>query len=124
VTLLLGRSAPGAEMDRGEETDRKSPPPKVDPRMHSALTDLHAYVLALDAEREGLGDGGHLLGGPGCREDAEKALLRLELAEELCAVRTVLSARRATSCSDRAANPGCVPPPGQTRSPRTARTAA
>lgn len=107
MTLLL-RSAPGGGVYRGAETERdayrgadiegESRLPGVDPHMHRALTDLHAYLLALDAERDRLGDGGHLLTSLVGREGSELALLRAELAEESGAVRTMLTALRA--CAD------------------------
>jgi hypothetical protein len=95
VTLLLGRSAPGAGVYRGGATSDQSRPPHVDPHMHCALTDLHAYVLALDAERDRLGDPEHLLTNVVCSENAALALLRAELAEESGAVRRMLSTLRA-----------------------------
>ena len=107
MTPLL-RSAPGGGVYRGAETEREeyggadTEPerrlPGVDPRMHRALTDLHAYVLALDAERHRLGDPGHLLTSLVGRRDAELALLQAELAEESGAVRAMLTALRA--CAD------------------------
>ena len=107
MTLLL-RSAPGGgvyrgaetelEVYRGADTERESRTPGVDPHMHCALTDLHAYVLALDEERDRLGDGGHLLTSVVGREDAELALLRAQLAEESGAVRAMLAELRA--CAD------------------------
>ena len=106
MTLLL-RSAPGGGVYRGAETERgvyrgaeteRESRLDVDPHMHCALTDLHAYVLALDAERDRLGDGGHPLTSLVGREDAELALLRAELAEESGAVRTMLTTLRA--CAD------------------------
>jgi hypothetical protein len=48
--------------------------PEFDPRMHEALTDLHAYVLVLDAEWQ--------------------RSRRAELGEELDALRTALAALR------------------------------
>jgi hypothetical protein len=94
VTLLL-RSAPGRGVYRAAETERERRLANVDPYMHCALTDLHAYVLALDAEQDRLGDGGHPLTSLVGREDAELALLRAQLTEESAAVRTVLAALRA-----------------------------
>ena len=93
MTLLL-RSAPGRGIYRAAETERERRLANVDPYMHCALTDLHAYVLALDAERHRLGDGGLLLTQLVSREDAELVLLRVELTEELGAVRTMLATLR------------------------------
>jgi hypothetical protein len=95
MTVALGRSAPGREVYRGDNPRRMSRRPGVDPHMHCALTDLHAYVLALEAERDRLGDTGHLRPTLVWREDAALALLRAELAEELTAVRMMLTALRA-----------------------------
>jgi hypothetical protein len=39
---------------RRTHSDNANLPPGVDPGAHQALTDLHAYVLALVAERDGL----------------------------------------------------------------------
>ena len=96
--LLLRQSAPGGGVYRGEKTNGEIRRPNVDPHMHRALTDLHAYVLALDAERDRLGDGRHPLTSLVGREEAELALLRAELAEESGAVGAVLTALRA--CAD------------------------
>ena len=49
----------------------------LDPRLHDALTDLYAYTLLLDGEREPLGK------------------LVDELTEELDALRTTIAALRA-----------------------------
>jgi len=92
--LLLRQSAPGGGVYRGEGTNGEIRRPHVDPHMHRALTDLHAYVLALDAERHRLGDGGLLVTQLVSREDAELVLLRVELTEELRAVRTMLATLR------------------------------
>lgn len=92
---LLRQSAPGGGVYRGARTDGPSLLPNVDPHMHRALDDLHAYVLALDAERDRLGDSGHPVTQLVSREGAELSLLRVELTEELGAVRTMLATLRA-----------------------------
>jgi hypothetical protein len=95
MTVALARSAPGREVYRGDDARRESRRPGVDPHMHCALTDLHAYVLALDAERDRLGDTALLRTTRVWREDAALAVLRAELAEESVAVRMMLTALRA-----------------------------
>jgi hypothetical protein len=99
VTPLL-RSAPGGGAPGGydDASAGERPVTGVDPRMRRALTDLHAYVLALNAERERLGDSGQPTTQLRSREDAELALLRVERAEEVDAVRSMLIALRA--CAD------------------------
>ena len=83
---LLRQSAPGGGVYRGEGTDGASRLPNVEPHMHRALDDLHAYVL---------GDSGHPVTQLVSREGAELSLLRVELTEELGAVRTMLATLRA-----------------------------
>ena len=100
--------------------------------MHDALTDLHTYVLALDAERQRLGDRVTELAKLVSQEGAVLDRRRAEIAEELDALRATLVALRA--CADpageravdatarppvrpgrrgpRAPRPGCGSPPG------------
>jgi hypothetical protein len=74
----------------------------LDPRMHDALTDLHTYVLALDAERQRLGDRVTELTKLVSEEGAVLDRRRGEIAEELDALRETLIALRA--CADPAGN--------------------
>jgi hypothetical protein len=73
-------------------------PEDLDPRMHDALTDLHTYVLALDAERRRLGDRVMELTKVVSQEGAVLTRQRVEIAEELDALRATLVALRA--CAD------------------------
>jgi hypothetical protein len=73
-------------------------PAGVDPGMHDALTDLHTYVLALDAEHHRLGDRVTELTKLVSREGAVLEDRRGEIAEELDALRATLVALRA--CAD------------------------
>ena len=66
--------------------------------MHDALTDMHAYVLALDAERQRLGDRVRELTALVSQEGAVLDRRRGEIAEELDALRATLIALRA--CAD------------------------
>ncbi len=70
----------------------------LNPRMHDALTDLHTYVLALDAERQRLGDRVSELAKLVSEEGAVLDRRRSEIAEELDALRATLIALRA--CAD------------------------
>jgi hypothetical protein len=74
----------------------------IDPCMHDALTDLHTYVLALDAERQRLGDRVTELTKLVSQEGAVLDRRRGEIAEELDALRETLIALRA--CADPAGN--------------------
>lgn len=98
MTVLSRRSAPGGGVYRAAGTDHQSRLPIVDPHMHEALTDLHAYVLALDAERERMGNGVNPLSKFVFHDGVELARLRAEIADELSAVRTMLTTLRA--CAD------------------------
>lgn len=68
----------------------------MDPRLHAALTDLHAFVLVLDAERQRLITQLELL----AKSDAaspRRSLLerqRCEISEELGALRATIAALR------------------------------
>jgi hypothetical protein len=66
--------------------------------MHDALNDLHAYVLALDAERQRLDGCANPLTTLVSQEGVELARRRAEITEELSAVRTLLTTFRA--CAD------------------------
>jgi hypothetical protein len=70
--------------------------------MHDALTDLHTYVLALDAEHQRLGDRVMELAKLVSQEGAVLDRRRVEIAEELDALRSALIALRA--CADPAGN--------------------
>jgi hypothetical protein len=74
--------------------DRRSMPAGLDPRMHDALTDLHTYALALDAERERLSDRVAQLISQGALLDDRRAAI----SEELEALRATVIALRA--CAD------------------------
>jgi hypothetical protein len=74
----------------------------LDPRMHDALTDLHTYVLALDAEHQRLGDRVAELTKLVSQEGAVLDHRRGEIAEELEALRATILALRA--CADPAGN--------------------
>ena len=63
--------------------------------MHDALTDLHTYVLALDAERQRLGDRVTQLANLVSQEGAVLNRRRGEITEELDALRATLNALRA-----------------------------
>ena len=78
--------------------DGRRMPAGVDPRMHAALTDLHTYVLALDAERQRLGDRITELTKLVSQEGAVLDRRRGEITEELDALRATLIALRA--CAD------------------------
>jgi hypothetical protein len=77
-------------------------PAGIDPRMHDALTDLHTYVLALDAERQRLGERVTELTKLVSQEGAVLDRRRGEIAEELDAVQATLLALRA--CADPVGN--------------------
>jgi hypothetical protein len=70
--------------------------------MHDALTDLHTYVLALDAERQRLGDRVTELTRLVSEEGAVLDRRRGEIVEELDALRETVIALRA--CADPAGN--------------------
>jgi hypothetical protein len=83
----------------GQDTpprDGQAAPDGYDPRVHTAVTDLYAYVLLLDAECRRVGERlsatapEHLTSG----ESIELAELRVEMAEELDALRTAIAALR------------------------------
>ena len=76
-------------------TERLSLPAGLDPQMHDALTDLHIYALALDAEREELGDP---VMGLLSTEAAALGQRRAEISEEREALRATVIALRA--CAD------------------------
>jgi hypothetical protein len=78
--------------------DGRTTPAGLDPRMHNALTDLHTYVLALDAERQRLGDRVMELTKLVSQEGAVLVRRRSEIAEEVDALRATLIALRA--CAD------------------------
>jgi coenzyme F420-reducing hydrogenase gamma subunit len=78
--------------------DGRRMPSGLNPRMHDALTDLHTYVLALDAERQRLGDRVTELAKLVSQEGAVLDHRRTEIAEELDALRETLVALRA--CAD------------------------
>jgi hypothetical protein len=69
-------------------------PDGFDPKVHAAVTDLHTYVLLLDAELDGLGERIEKLARdcPGSDERTELDKLRTELAEELEALRATAAA--------------------------------
>ena len=77
-------------------------PVGLDPGMHDALTDLHTYVLALDAERQSLGVRVTELTKMVSQEGAVLHRRRAEIAEELEALRATLIALRA--CADPVGN--------------------
>jgi hypothetical protein len=65
--------------------------------MHDALTDLHAYVLLLDAEWQKLGERIEelTLSNSTSTECFELAQARLDMAEELAALRKTIALLRA-----------------------------
>jgi hypothetical protein len=65
--------------------------------MHDALNDLHAYVLALDAERQHLGGCVNPLAKLVSQEADELVRRRAEITEELSAVRTMMTTFRAVA---------------------------
>ena len=102
MTVVQHRWAPfgGAGRSSGAEEGRSLP--GLDPRMHDALSDLHAYVLALDAERERLGDRVTELTKLVSQEGVELTRRQAEVTEELDALRATLVALRA--CADPVGN--------------------
>jgi hypothetical protein len=74
----------------------------LDLGMRDALTDLHTYVLALDAERQSLGDRATELTKLASQEGAVLDRRRGEIAEEMDALRATLIALRA--CADPVGN--------------------
>jgi hypothetical protein len=76
--------------------DRTSGPGEFDPRIHTALTDLHAYVLLLDAEWRQLGERIEELARADSRstESFELAARRAAMAEELEALREAVTTLR------------------------------
>ena len=77
-------------------------PAGLDRRMHDALTDLHTYVLALDAERQRLSDRVTELTKLVSQEGAVLDRRRGEITEELEALRATILALR--ECADPAGN--------------------
>jgi hypothetical protein len=73
-----------------------------DLHMRDALTDLHTYVLALDAERQSLRDRATELTKLASQEGAVLDRRRGEIAEEMDALRATLIALRA--CADPVGN--------------------
>ena len=97
MTTVHRRPVPlGGAGDSAADAQRM--PAGVNPRMHAALTDLHTYVLALDAERQRLGDRVTELTKLVSQEGAVLDHRRGEIAEELDALRATLAALRA--CAD------------------------
>lgn len=88
---------PELGLDRREEPCDELSLAGLDPRMHDALTDLHAYVLVLDAEWQRLGERVDELAQSGLpspdRLDFERR--RAEITEELAALRSTIAALRA-----------------------------
>jgi hypothetical protein len=84
-------------VDRCEDPDDGRSVPGVDPRMHDALTDLYAYMLALDAERQRLGERVVELARSDAASPARVQLerRRTETREELEALRATIAALRA-----------------------------
>ena len=70
--------------------------PIVDPAMHQALTDLHTYVLVLDAEWQRLGESVERRDDFGAEslKSLEVARRRAEMTEELQALRATTAALR------------------------------
>jgi hypothetical protein len=70
--------------------------PIVDPGMHQALTDLHTYVLVLDAEWQRLGESVERRDDFGAEslKSVEVARRRAEMTEELQALRATTAALR------------------------------
>jgi ABC-type transporter Mla subunit MlaD len=97
VTTIHRRPVPLGGAGDGEPDVRRMPA-GVDPHMHDALTDLHTYVLALDAERQRLGDRITELANLVSQEGAVLDRRRSEITEELDALRATLRALRA--CAD------------------------
>jgi hypothetical protein len=93
------RDLDGPELgaERSEETCEELATAGLAPRMHDALTDLHAYVLVLDAEWQRLGDRVDELAQSDVpspdRVDLERR--RAEITEELDALRSTIAALRA-----------------------------
>jgi hypothetical protein len=73
-----------------------TPPPELDPPVHEAVTDLYAYVLVLDAERQRLSaraDGLAQLGAEPLKK-AELDERGAEITKELEALREMIAALR------------------------------
>jgi hypothetical protein len=98
MTAFQHRWAPFGGAGRGAEPVDERSQPGLDPRMHDALSDLHAYVLAMDAERQRLGDRVTELAKRVSQEGVELARRRAEITGELDALRATLLALRA--CAD------------------------
>jgi hypothetical protein len=81
----------------GEGACGHRPISSLDPRMHEALTDLHAYVLVLDAEWQRLGKYVEEPGLSGVVSPQSVQILRrrAEMTEELHALRATAAALRA-----------------------------
>jgi hypothetical protein len=94
VTTVHRRPVPLGGTGDGAPDDRRLPA-GLDPRMHDALTDLHMYVLVLDAERQRLGDRVTELTKLVSQEGAVLDRRRRDISEELDAVRATLIALRA-----------------------------
>ena len=77
-----------------DERWRQQPALKIDPRMHTALTDLHAYALVLDAEWRRMGDQAAGLRSIDSSEVAEIEERRAQIAEELDVLRATIAALR------------------------------
>ena len=101
MTTAHRRPVPVGGTGHGAPDGRRMPA-GVDPRMHAALTDLHTYVLALDAERQRLGERVTELTKLVSREGAVLDRRRGEIGEELDALRATLIALRA--CADPVGN--------------------
>jgi hypothetical protein len=71
--------------------DRRAPTNEIEPRLHDALTDLHAYVLVLDAEFQRLHEASREAGG--AEADAVERRCN-EVGEELDALRGAIAALR------------------------------
>jgi hypothetical protein len=97
VTTVHRRPVPLGGAGHGTP-EARGMPAGVDPHMHDALTDLHTYVLALDAERQRLGDRVTELANLVSQEGAVLHRRRGEITEELDALRATLNALRA--CAD------------------------
>ncbi len=76
--------------------DHAPGPGQFDPRIHNALTDLHAYVLLLEAERRQLGQRIEELASSdsGSAEGFELTQRRAAMAEELEALRGAVATLR------------------------------
>jgi hypothetical protein len=68
----------------------------IDPHLHEALTDLHLYVLVVDAERQRIAQRLESLGGSSSDDGTRAELERQHAAivEELDALRSMLIALR------------------------------